>query len=130
MTTWQCIRGCGACCYLDPSERPDLEDYLSWQELSLYLSMVKEDGWCIHFDRSSRLCQIYEQRPSFCRARPDTFERLYGVAKADFDEFAIACCHEHIDSVYGETSKEKLRYTWEVGLPLPSEGNKDIETLS
>lgn len=130
MTTWQCIRGCGACCYLDPAQRPELEDYLSPQELALYLSMVGEDGWCIHFDRSSRLCQIYEQRPSFCRARPDTFERLYGIERADFDEFAIECCHEHIDSIYGESSNEKLRYTREVGSPPPLEGDNGDETVS
>jgi uncharacterized protein len=114
MATWRCITGCGACCQLTPDER-DLEEYLTETELQQYLSMVGEEGWCIHFDRSSRLCTIYEERPIFCRVKPDNFQRMYGVELKEFDEFAIDCCHQHIEDLYGEDSPEMTRYQQEVG---------------
>ncbi|HBK65262.1 MAG TPA: YkgJ family cysteine cluster protein, partial [Cyanobacteria bacterium UBA11166] len=45
MATWLCVKQCGACCHLDPAERPELADYLSPEDLQLYLSMVGEGGW-------------------------------------------------------------------------------------
>ena len=107
---WQCVSGCGACCNLDPEDRPNLEEYLSAEELETYLSMVKEDGWCINYDRDNRQCKIYEQRPRFCRVQPDTFESMYGVEPSKFDRFAIACCHEQISGVYGMQSSELKHY--------------------
>lgn len=107
---WQCISGCGACCNLAPEDRPDLERYLSTEELKLYLSMVGEDGWCINYDRDSRKCQIYDKRPRFCRVQPDNFEEMYGVEPEEFNEFAIACCHQQITGVYGIDSPELERY--------------------
>jgi Fe-S-cluster containining protein len=107
---WRCANNCGACCHLDPKERPDLDKYLSPQDLELYLSMIGEEGWCIHFDRDSRKCQIYEQRPRFCRVRPDIFKQMYGVDVEEFDAFAIDCCHQQIAGVYGEKSKEMRHY--------------------
>ena len=44
MATWQCVKQCGACCHLDSEERPDIYDYLSPEEVELYLSMVGEGG--------------------------------------------------------------------------------------
>ena len=110
MATWQCIDRCGACCYLEPSERPDLPEYLSPQELLLYMSMVGEDGWCIHFDSASRRCRIYAERPRFCRVEPAVFQDMYGVEPEELDAFAMACCIDQIDSVYGDRSLELLRY--------------------
>lgn len=107
---WQCVSGCGACCNLAPEERPDLEEYLSKEELTMYLSMVGEDGWCINYSHEERKCQIYEQRPRFCRVQPDTFESMFGVETDDFNEFAIACCTEQISGVYGVTSPELESY--------------------
>lgn len=106
MATWLCVRNCGACCHLAPAERPDLESYLTPQDLETYLSLVGEDGWCIHYDHDLRNCRIYEDRPTFCRVRPDTFEQMFGIEADDFDEFAIACCEEHIAELYGEDSAE------------------------
>ncbi|MCA6597611.1 MAG: YkgJ family cysteine cluster protein [Pseudanabaena sp. M046S1SP1A06QC] len=117
MATWQCISGCGACCNLDPRDRPDLDDYLTPAELQQYLSMVGIDGWCINFDRTSRKCSIYEQRPRFCRVEPDTFYDMFGVESEELDEFAIACCEEHIESIYGERSLELLRFGQAISLP-------------
>ncbi|WP_107666834.1 YkgJ family cysteine cluster protein [Cyanothece sp. BG0011] len=107
---WQCVEGCGACCNLDPSDRPDLEDYLTPEELEHYLSLVGEDGWCIHFDHETRKCLIYEQRPRFCRVQPDTFEAMYDIDSSDFNEFAIDCCRQQIEGVYGAKSPEMKHY--------------------
>ena len=107
---WQCISGCGACCNLSPEDRPNLAQYLTSEEFAMYLSMVGEDGWCINYDHESRQCQIYEQRPGFCRVQPNRFEAMYGVEEAEFDEFAIACCQQQICGVYGEDSAELQHY--------------------
>lgn len=107
---WRCVNNCGACCHLDPKERPDLDKYLSPKELKLYLNMVGEGGWCIHFDRSSRKCRIYEERPRFCRVRPDIFKQMYGVNAEEFDAFAIDCCRQQIAGVYGNKSQEMQHY--------------------
>lgn len=111
---WQCVSGCGACCNLTPEERPDLEDYLSPEELEQYLSMVGSDGWCINYDHDQRLCKIYEQRPRFCSVKPDNFASMFGVEVAEFNEFAIACCEEQIIGVYGEQSSELEYYQQEI----------------
>jgi hypothetical protein len=108
--SWRCVSNCGACCHLDPQERPDLETYLTPEELELYLSMVGEDGWCRNYDRASRKCSIYEQRPRFCRVKPDIFAEMFGITDAEFNEFAIDCCHQQIEGVYGEDSPELERY--------------------
>lgn len=110
MATWQCIQGCGACCNLDPSDRPELENYLTTEDLDLYLSLVGEDGWCLNYDAELRECRIYEDRPRFCRVRPDTFSKMFGVGAEDFNDFAIDCCCQQIEGVYGEESLELMRY--------------------
>jgi uncharacterized protein len=116
MAAWHCMKHCGACCHLDPSDRPELADYLSAEELSLYVSLVGADGWCIHFDPSTRQCQIYDERPDFCRVRVDTFSRMFGIDPEDLNDFAIQCCEEQIEAVYGDRSLESLRFEREIGL--------------
>lgn len=110
MAKWCCVKQCGACCYLEPSERPELEEYLSSEELKLYMSLVGQDGWCINYDSTSRECRIYPDRPSFCRVRADVFSDLYGIEADELDEFAIDCCSEHIGDMYGTDSPEMLRF--------------------
>ncbi|MDJ0897350.1 MAG: YkgJ family cysteine cluster protein [Xenococcus sp. MO_188.B8] len=107
---WRCVENCGACCHLDPQDRPDLAEYLSTEELELYLSLVGEDGWCVNFDHQTRKCNIYEQRPRFCRVQPDIFQDMYEIAITEFNNFAIACCRQQITGVYGEDSPEIDRY--------------------
>jgi uncharacterized protein len=121
MATWQCVKQCGACCHLDPSERPDLEDYLPPQELELYLSLVGEDGWCIHFDPDHRVCRIYADRPRFCRVQVDVFQDLYGIEPDELDEFAIDCCQQQIEGVYGDPSPEMERFAQTVIPPDPED---------
>lgn len=107
---WQCVAKCGACCNLSPEDRPDLAKYLSSEELEQYMSMVGKDGWCINYDQETRKCQIYDQRPRFCRVQPDIFQDMYGVEAEEFNEFAIACCQQQVAGVYGEDSEEFERY--------------------
>lgn len=107
---WQCVSGCGACCNLSPEDRPDLGEYLSQKELEIYMSMVGDDGWCINYSHEDRKCQIYEERPRFCRVKPDNFAKMYGVEVTEFNEFAIACCQQQIAGVYGEDSAELEYY--------------------
>jgi Fe-S-cluster containining protein len=116
MAVWRCIKQCGACCNLNPADRPDLDQYLEPEELALYLSLVGEDGWCIHFDHTTRECKIYDDRPDFCRVKPDVFERLYGIEPEELNDFAIECCLQQIEGVYGDRSLEQLRFEREVGL--------------
>jgi Fe-S-cluster containining protein len=122
MATWLCLENCGACCHLAPEERPDLASYLTPSELETYLSLVGDEGWCIHYDRDRRSCTIYADRPSFCRVRPDTFERMFGVSPEEFDDFAIDCCEQQIDWLYGEDSPEMERYCQTVRGRMKDEG--------
>jgi uncharacterized protein len=116
MTTWQCVKNCGACCQLDPGDRPDLPEYLGGEELSLYLSLVGEDGWCIHFNQITRECGVYEDRPDFCRVQPDTFSRMFGIEPEELNGFAIDCCREQIEGVYGDRSLESICFEQAIGL--------------
>lgn len=115
MANWCCVKQCGACCHLDPSDRPDLAEYLSPEELVLYFSLVGENGWCIHFDHDSRECRIYADRPRFCRVEAETFEEMYGIEPEELNDFAVDCCREQIDGVYGDRSLEMIRFDQAVG---------------
>ncbi|MEM8603910.1 MAG: YkgJ family cysteine cluster protein [Cyanobacteria bacterium P01_H01_bin.121] len=114
MGRWCCIENCGACCQLDPSQRPELEEYLNPTQLEHYLSLVGPDGWCINFDQISRQCKIYTDRPDFCRVQADTFETMFGIMPADLNDFAIDCCEQQIEGVYGIRSLELLRFQQQV----------------
>jgi Fe-S-cluster containining protein len=116
MATWQCVKQCGACCQLDPGDRPDLEDYLSEDELALYRSLVGPDGWCIHFDPEYRECRIYPDRPSFCRVEAESFGRMFGIQPEELNDFAIECCQQQIEGVYGDRSLELMRFNRAVGI--------------
>jgi len=114
MNLWRCLENCGACCNLEPSDRPDLAEYLTPSELELYLSMVGDEGWCIHYDRTTRKCLIYDDRPRFCRVKPDVFQEMYDISEEEFEDFAIDCCHQQIEGVYGEDSLEITNYRQQV----------------
>jgi hypothetical protein len=116
MATWQCVKQCGACCHLDPAERPELDQYLSAEELTLYFSMVGEGGWCVNFDHANRECQIYADRPRFCRVEAEVFQDLYDIESEELNEFAIDCCRQQIEGVYGDRSLEMIRFDQAVGI--------------
>jgi len=110
MATWRCVKQCGACCHLDPVERPDLAEYLSPDELELYLSLVGEGGWCINFDQTTRECRIYPNRPRFCRVEPEVFQDMYCILPEELNDFAVECCQQQISGVYGDRSLEMRRF--------------------
>ncbi|MGK7891102.1 MAG: YkgJ family cysteine cluster protein [Leptolyngbyaceae cyanobacterium] len=116
MATWKCVKQCGACCHLDPADRPDLDEYLPPEELALYLSMVGEDGWCVNFDQSDRTCTIYNDRPRFCRVQAETFGQMFGIEPEELNDFAIECCRQQIEGVYGDRSLEQIRFDQAVGV--------------
>jgi uncharacterized protein len=116
MATWLCVKHCGACCNLDPRDRPDLDQYLNPDELNLYLSMVGEDGWCVNFDHDTRECRIYSQRPRFCRVEAQAFQAMYGIEEDELNDFAIDCCRQQIEGVYGDRSLEMIRFDQAVGI--------------
>lgn len=118
MANWLCIQGCGACCHLEPRDRPDLDQYLTPSELAHYLSLVGDDGWCLNYDAQTRRCTIYDTRPSFCRVNAGAFEKMYGIAPDELDEFAIDCCEQQIEGVYGNQSEELDRFTTAVSKPV------------
>ncbi|KAG8374284.1 hypothetical protein BUALT_Bualt11G0115500 [Buddleja alternifolia] len=105
---WQCVQNCGACCKLDkgptfPSPEEIFEDP---SDIQLFKSLVGPDGWCIHYDKGSRKCSIYAERPYFCRVEPEIFELLYGIDKKKFNKEACSCCIDTIKAVCGTDSIE------------------------
>jgi Fe-S-cluster containining protein len=104
------MKQCGACCHLDPGDRPELDQYLTPEELGLYLSLVGEDGWCINFDHDTRQCRIYEQRPRFCRVDAQVYGEMFGIEPEELNDFALDCCHQQIEGVYGDRSLELIRF--------------------
>jgi hypothetical protein len=46
----------------------------------------------------------------------EVFQEMFGVNPADLDEFAIDCCRQQIEGVYGDRSLEMLRFDHEVGI--------------
>ncbi|MFM7470235.1 MAG: YkgJ family cysteine cluster protein [Nodosilinea sp.] len=116
MATWQCVKNCGACCFLAPEERPELENYLTPAQIDQYMGLVGPEGWCIHYDPGQRLCTIYDHRPDFCRVTPQTFKVMFNIEAEELNDFAIACCQEHIGDIYGEDSLEMDRFNQTVDL--------------
>lgn len=107
--TWTCIHHCGACCRLAPEERQEALEALTNEQRETYLSMVGEDGWCVHYDSGGRQCRIYDDRPDFCRV--SSLAALFDVPAQEADAFAIACCNQQIRSLYGGRSREMRRFT-------------------
>ncbi len=60
------------------------------------MALVGDDGWCKNFDKATRTCLIYAERPLFCRVTPEVIRDLYHEDPADLDAWAIHCCTEHI----------------------------------
>lgn len=116
MATWQCVKTCGACCNLTPADRPELAEYLTPEQLDIYMGLVGPDGWCVNYDADQRLCTIYDQRPSFCRVQADTFKQMFGITETELNDFAIDCCQEQISGVYGSKSEELEKFITTVGL--------------
>lgn len=105
---WQCIHGCGACCRLDPSLRPEALALLTDDQRQIYLAMVGEDGWCIHYDTGGQRCRIYESRPDFCQV--STIMAQFGAEGQVADGLAISFCLQQIRSETGGRGKVMRRF--------------------
>lgn len=105
---WQCVEGCGACCKLDkdPAFPTPEEIFTDPSVVEMYRNQIGPDGWCIHYEKNTRKCSIYSDRPFFCRVEPEVFQSLYGVKKNKFNKEACRCCRDAIKDIYGSNSKE------------------------
>ncbi|CAN8237459.1 unnamed protein product [Cochlearia groenlandica] len=106
--TWKCVENCGACCKLAKDfafATPD-EIFDDPDDVELYRSMIGNDGWCIHYNKDTRKCSIYNDRPYFCRVEPEVFKSLYGIEEKKFNKEACSCCVDTIKTIYGSDSKE------------------------
>ncbi|KAF5185191.1 zinc/iron-chelating domain protein [Thalictrum thalictroides] len=110
--SWACVQGCGACCKLvkGPSFATPEEIFEDPLDLQLYKSLIGSDGWCIHFDKPTRTCSIYSDRPYFCRVEPGVFENLYGIQAKKFNKEACSCCRDTIKAIYGARSQELEKF--------------------
>ncbi|XP_071707481.1 uncharacterized protein [Rutidosis leptorrhynchoides] len=108
---WQCVKNCGACCKLDkgPTFPSPEEIFEAPSDIELYKSLVGSDGWCIHYEKNTRTCSIYDERPYFCRVEPEVFETLYGIDKKKFNKESCSCI-DTIKSVCGSRSEELDRF--------------------
>ncbi|MHA3114197.1 YkgJ family cysteine cluster protein [Acinetobacter sp. ANC 4193] len=79
MKSFPCTQ-CGACCR-----------HINVSELTTYLD--RGDGICRHYDTSTHLCSIYEQRPDVCRV--DIYYEKHFKSQFTWDKFVelnlIAC---------------------------------------
>ena len=114
LSCWGCVAKCGACCYLEPSERPMLDEWLDQDERAHYQTLVGSDGWCVHFDKVTRRCGIYETRPGFCRVDADKWQRELNIEPTELSGVARHACREWIGDVYGTTSEEMTRFDEEM----------------
>ncbi|XVE76287.1 hypothetical protein DITRI_Ditri12bG0159900 [Diplodiscus trichospermus] len=92
---WRCVENCGACCKLakGPAFATPEEIFTDPSDVELYRSLIGPDGWCVHYEKSTRTCSIYSDRPYFCRVEPDIFKKLYGIQNKMFNKEACRSCH-------------------------------------
>eukprot|EP00252_Welwitschia_mirabilis_P018362 TRINITY_DN4080_c0_g1_i2.p1 TRINITY_DN4080_c0_g1~~TRINITY_DN4080_c0_g1_i2.p1 ORF type:complete len:201 (-),score=16.42 TRINITY_DN4080_c0_g1_i2:642-1193(-) len=109
---WTCISGCGACCKLAKGPLFDSPEDIfdNPKDIALYRSLIGPDGWCIHYQKDTHTCSIYNERPYFCRAKPDVFNKLYGIETDKFIEEACRACRDTITAVYGSKALELERF--------------------
>lgn len=105
---WRCIQGCGSCCRLDPALRPEALEFLDDHQRQIYLAMVGEDGWCIHYDTGGQRCRVYSERPDFCRV--ETIMEMLGIEGEAADAMAISFCRQQIRSEGGGRGKVMRRF--------------------
>ena len=52
----------------------------------------------------------------FCRVETEIFHDMYGIEEEEVNDFAIDCCRQQIEEVYGDRSLEIIRFNRSVGL--------------
>jgi hypothetical protein len=45
----------------------------------------------------------------------EIFDEMYGIEAEDVNDFAIDCCRQQIEGVYGDRSLEQIRFDQAVG---------------
>ncbi len=106
---WQCMSQCGACCRLAPEERIEALQVLSSEETKQYLEMVQPDGWCKFYNKSTKICTIYNIRPAFCNVK--NILKLFMKDSLHKDDFLVSSCKQQIRTIYGGRSKTFKRYS-------------------
>jgi len=84
MTTWQCVKQCGACCHLDPAERPDLMSTYYQMNWSCILVWWRKDGVLITTTPTENARFI--QTASLLSSGTVGFEDMYGI-QPDVERF-------------------------------------------
>jgi len=108
MKAWTCIKNCGACCRFDLRSRENILNILSDEDIRLIDEMTDKDGWCKNLDKKNMTCNIYNERPHFCRV--DKFSKNFNEYIKKGDKFLINCCKQHISSVYGSKSRQMRNF--------------------
>ncbi len=106
---WQCMKHCGACCRLAPEERTEALQVLSAEKTKRYLEMVQPDGWCRFYNKSTKVCTIYNERPDFCSV--NYIVKLFIKDPIHRDDFLVNSCKQQTRSIYGGRSTTFKRYS-------------------
>jgi Fe-S-cluster containining protein len=88
--------------------REDALALLNAEQQRVYLGMVGEDGWCVHYDTGGQRCRIYATRPAFCRV--EMIMGLLGAEGTEADGLAIHFCQQQIRSETGGRGKVMRRF--------------------
>jgi hypothetical protein len=76
-----------ACCTLTyPLSLQDINQGIRWSLARPFMNAREVDGYCIHLQRDSLKCTIYEQRPAICREYSCRNDRRIWL---DFDKMII-----------------------------------------
>ena len=124
---WKCIEKCGACCRLDPEERVEAIEALDNSQIKQFDKLIGEDGWCVNYNKHSRTCMIYENRPDFCKVC--NISKIFKLKEQESEIFAIECCRDHIKSIYGRTSSEMYRFEQAIHIPIKNKSIKKPSSL-
>jgi len=78
----------GACCAMNfPLSRQDLsEGVVRWEYSQPYMIRHAADNRCVHQDRQTHQCSIYEQRPGVCRTYTCEHDKRIWL---DFEHYVI-----------------------------------------
>ncbi|OQU80607.1 hypothetical protein SORBI_3007G151250 [Sorghum bicolor] len=84
-------RAASACCKLFKGpDFPTRDEIFADHPDGLKLYRIGSDGWCINYDKATRTCNIYQDRPRFCRVEPKVFDEFFGVPRNRCDREACS----------------------------------------
>ena len=53
--------------------------------------MIGPDDWCVNFDKQSRMCKIYDNRPEFCKVDKVRYKKMFQIEEEDFNVREVEC---------------------------------------